>query len=709
MKKIGYRHALLLGLALTPSVAFAQGAPGDDATVAPLQVSAPPLALDLTTRTTAGSRLDLTSLETPASVQTLSGDEIRVRGDQTINAAVTRAVGVTTQATSVNGGNNVAVRGFNADAVAFIYDGVRNEGGLGSVGFPYDPWTVDRIEVLNGPASVLFGTGAIGGAINIIPRRPSAAPSHTARVSAGSFSTYKAALDSTGPLFGDRLLYRFDISQQMSDDYVDRGRSRSTAISGALTYLASDNLKFTLSNDYGNLRPTTYYGIPLIDGALLKSLRKVNYSNTDVETYYHENTTRLDIDWRPSADIAVRNFSSLVLADRLYKRGTSNYLYQPATNDILRSNYGLYAQVQRQWDNQTEVRWTHKLLGLDNVLSGGVDLESLYLKRTGDSFPGTSVVDLHDQTPGLYPDSTPKSSRQEVRLHRYALFADDKLDLTPQLSVVGGLRYDHAHLDRYDPLSNTSADRTYHPVGWRVGAVYKVAPNASFYAQYSEATDFVNNVCCISAVQLTYRPSVGRQIEAGFKQSAWDGRLEWSIAAYRIRKTDLLTPDPLDPNVLIQVGAQSSRGLEATATFKLTRKLTIDANGTVLDPKYDRFQELVSGVPVSRDGNTPINVPKKSGNLWVNWQALPKLSAQAGVRYVGPQQVNTANTETFPSYTVVDASARWTVSDKLAVDVRVFNVLNSFYAPNFLGDGRGGAQYLLAPPRAFEVALTGRF
>ena len=179
------------------------------------------LTNSLQSSTNAGSRLDLTALDTPASVTTLSGTDIRLRGDVSINSSVTRAVGVTSTNNVGGGGNRVAARGFNGSSVAFMYDGIRNQAGLGNLGWPYDPWTIDRIEVLNGPASVLFGIGGIGGSINIIPRRPSRRSENTARVSLGSYNTYKLALDSTGPVAkSDRVLYRVDVSRQGSDGYT---------------------------------------------------------------------------------------------------------------------------------------------------------------------------------------------------------------------------------------------------------------------------------------------------------------------------------------------------------------------------------------------------------------------------------------------------------------------------------------------------------
>lgn len=663
----------------------------------------------LTEQTTAGSRLGLTGLETPAAIQTLSGDDIRLRGDINVNEAVTRATGITSQATVGNGGNSVAVRGFDASSVAYLYDGVRNMGSLGNLGFPYDPWTVDRIEVLSGPASVLYGIAGIGGAVNVIPRRPSRDVEHSVRISTASFGTHRAAVDTTGPI-GDRLAYRFDVSRQSSDGYIDRGESESTAVSAAFAFEPTDDLKLTVSHDYGDIHPMNYNGLPLVDGEALESLREVNYETADADVYYNEKTTRLNADWVPSDSLSVRNVTSLVVADRLWKMGPTRLNYQPV-GKVVRDGYGIYEQDQEQWNNQTEVRWNNTLFGRDNVASFGADFEKLDYTRVVSTWPGeSSTVDLESPIPGMYPTTDPTISPAATMLvSRYSLFAEDRLELTPKFSVVGGVRYDHSRVHRDDLPTMSRATRTFDPVNWRLGAVLEISPGFNFYAQYSKATDWISSICCVAASQLAYEPSEGKQVEIGLKQSTQNSRLEWSVAAYRIRKTNLLVPDPFELDALIQVGAQSSRGFEASVALDVGDGLRIEANGTVLDPHYDEFHQLVGGVLVSRNGNTPTNVPSESANLWVSWSFRPGWLAQGGVRYVGERFIDTANTFTLPSYTVVDANLRWELNADITIDLRTANALDEFYAPTYQSNGLGGGSWRLGAPRSYELAFTMAF
>ena len=142
---------------------------------------------------------------------------------------------------------------------------------------------------------------------------------------------------------------------------------------------------------------------------------------------------------------------------------------------------------------------------------------------------------------------------------------EDRLALSERWSVLGGLRHDRARIDRTDLISGQNAfSKTYSSTGWRAGTVFALQPALSLYAQYSQAADPVSGLLMISPANGAFDLAKGRQIEVGLKQ-AFDGG-EWTLAAYRIRKTGLLSRDPLVPDRRVQVGAKTSRGIEASLT-----------------------------------------------------------------------------------------------------------------------------------------------
>ena len=212
---------------------------------------------------TTGSRLDLTLLETPATVDIIDGDAIRARVDTSVLEAVTRSAGFTNESNPGVGGFSVAARGFNGqNAVTKLYDGTEYYNAASTITFPFDTWSIERIEVLKGPSSVLFGQGGIGGAINVIPRKPERDGSGAVRVLAGEDSTTFLGIDFTGPL-GDTLSYRIDYSNSQSDNWVFNGDSEAEMLAASLRWDVSDDLALSVRLDMGEQSPMVYFGVPV--------------------------------------------------------------------------------------------------------------------------------------------------------------------------------------------------------------------------------------------------------------------------------------------------------------------------------------------------------------------------------------------------------------------------------------------------------------
>src|SRR6185295_11048983 len=181
-----------------------------------------------------------------------------------------------------NGGSSRFSRGFGGlNSLMKLYDGQQLFVASGTLTFPFDTWSVERIEFLGGPASVMYGNGAIGGVVNVVPRRPNRFTTENAlRLALGTQNTMRAAFGRGGPI-NDKVAYRIDLSQNSTNGYVDRGDSKSSAISGSMSFAVTPRLDFTVSEDFGYQEPTEYFGSVLVDGKVDKSLREVNYNVED--------------------------------------------------------------------------------------------------------------------------------------------------------------------------------------------------------------------------------------------------------------------------------------------------------------------------------------------------------------------------------------------------------------------------------------------
>lgn len=673
-----------------------------------------PGSLDTPSRT--ASRLDLTPLQTPASIEVLTGDVVRERADRSLPEATSRATGITMATAPGNGGTALAARGFAGNvSVMQLYDGTRLYLGAGTVTFPFDPWSVDRIEVLRGAASVMYGEGSIGAAVNIVPKKPQrAAIEHEARLALGSDDTRDIAYGSGGAI-DERWSYRFDISHRRSDSFMERGESESLAVGAAARLDVSPRLHVTLSRDEGHNKPQRYFGVPLIDGRLDDRNKERNYNVEDAIVEFRDRWTRLDAQWTPNARLRLRN-QLYHLDSRREWKNSEWYTWNPQTGQVDRDDYLHIGHDQEQVGNRFDLQLTHPVGGFENQLLLGFDLNHIRFRHGNDSpYGGFSSVDPYDFDPGVYLGPTAYTPRYRTRTDTWSVFLEDRLVLGRGWSVVAGLRRDDIAVERRDLVNPTSTttnfDKDFAPTSGRIGVVWEPAPRQSVYAQFARAVDPLAGVITTSAAQQQFDLTTGRQVELGYKRLLDEGRGAWSLAAYYLEKRKLLSRGAEDPTVLQQVGQQSSRGIEATLELALTPTLRLDANLARLDARYDDYQEIVfgeDGTPgtVSRDGRTPAGVPEFSANLWLDWRFLPQWRGALGLRHVGPREANTANTAQVGSYTVADASLGWQLNRRLRLGAHLFNVFDRDYA---VSTSNGGTQWLLGRPRAFEVSAEVRF
>jgi iron complex outermembrane receptor protein len=683
----------------------------------------------LTSEDDTGSRLGLSPLETPATVSVLEGDDIRARGDMSVIDAVTRAPGVTNAGDPGNGDTALAMRGFAGQgSVLQLYDGVRLFPVAGTITFPNDPWNIQRIEVLSGPASVLYGQGALGGAINVIPKRPNSERlEFEGEAGFGSQDTWHIAGGAGGPL-SQTLSFRADASYRQSDGYVDRGDSDSLALSGALRFEPSKAFSLTLRDDYGDFHPMKYFGTPLIDSKLDTSIRHNNYDVGDARMHWRDNRLALDADWAISDALQFRNTTYYLTTKRLWQNLETYCWIAPdglcpngigygTPGNIYRAdNYGI-VHDQKQIGDEATLKLTSPLgESMSNDLVVGTDLSRVKLIYSHDfgSDYQEDEVPIDNFDPGLFLDTQGIAPRYHTRTTTYAFFAEDRLKFTEQLSLVGGIRYEHNKVGRWDyvydaagttitgdrPALNggTEAFKTLHHTTWRIGAVYQPTPKLSFYAQYATAVDPLGTLTTYStsASQFQLTNAKGRQVEAGVKTLFLDGMGSFTLAAYRLVKTNLFTQTR--PNGQIdQVGQRSAQGIDARLALTLPAGFGINANGTILNANFDDFTGF--------EDNTPPGVPEQAANLELSWTGMQGLQLRGDLRYVGRRFSDNANQFRVPAYTVVDLSATYALTQNLALDVRVFNLFDKDYALTTYSD----QQWILGRPRSFDVSVRASF
>ncbi|MEK1942362.1 MAG: TonB-dependent receptor [Pseudomonas sp.] len=657
---------------------------------------------DLHTPMPTGSRLNLSALQTPASVTTVSAEQIQSRNNASVQDAITRTPGISFTGAPGNGGTALSARGFTGhSSIMQLYDGTRLYVGAGTVTFPVDTWSVAHIDVLRGPASVLYGEGATGAVVNVVPKKPfDGEIQNHVRLGYGSDDRRQTALDSGGSL-SDSLSYRFNLNQQASNGWIDRGDSESVAISAALRWQPNDDVSVTLAHDYGDQQPQQYLGTPLVNGHYREGLRARNYNVDDAELHYNDQSTRVLTEWQISDTLSASNQLYFLKTQRRW-RNAETYTWQPG-NLIQRSDFISIKHTEEQLGDRQSFTLEHRLFGLDSRTVVGADYNSIRFVRKHD-FGNTlsDVVPMAQSGGGRYISNDPYRSQDGSQAKQFSLFAENRTQLTEQLSLVTGARRDQVHLDRTDIPNDIRADRSLTGTNWRAGLVFALTDDLSVYGQYATSTEGVSNLLTLNASQQHWDLTTAKQSEVGIKQQFLDRRGEWTVAAYHIVKKNLLSTDPANPTVQQQIGQQSSDGIEATLELSLPYAVQLSANAAWVRAEYDKF---ASG-STDYQGKTPVDVPRRTANLWLRKDFAERFTVGAGARYVDARYADNANTTQVPSYTVVDATVDWHVQQDLTLGVQLNNLLDRQYATTV---SNNGAQWYLGEPRSFFVTADYRF
>ncbi len=721
--------SLLAGLiaAALAAPAFAQSSTADAdqaTTLDTLQVQGERLR-PLDAPQAVGSRLGLSQRETPASLQVIDRDAIARQGARTTREVFDLATGA--MVGNVPGNPAVVtLRGFSGNTISVLHDGVR----LGASTFvtrDVDTWSLERVEVLRGPASLLYGEGALGGAINLVTRRPSTEGRVVdAMLGIGSFNTRRAGIGINQPL-SETVAVRLDASGLRSDSLYDieNNRVETSTVSASLAYTPSDALSMLFAWQHSEDESRgTYQGAPMIasedaiapsrvvrsgNGLVIdEATRHVNYNPDGSVTGARSDLLRwnttlaLDANWRLQNDLAWYQ------ADRDFVY-SDDWIYSRDT--------GLYARgVQRVfhdhqfWNERVALSYDGPLGGRRNRFTVGVELNDTDFSNPRQS-GSTSPVTPRDPDVGTFPDgdSPVFTSNQlfETGIRTRAVFVEDAFNLTPRWLLVGGLRYEQIDVDRTIDNRITGARTTfaprYTPFSWRLGSVFDLREDLQVYGQVSSAVSPVSSLLTIQTASGGFDLSDGRAVEIGLKSDTLQGRLTTTAALYRIERDNILTRDPANALLTVQGGEQSSEGVELTADLQASRGLRLDASATWGRARYDLLREAGG---VDRRGNRPSNVPNGTATLGARYrfEGAP-VNVGASGRHVGGFYTDTANTYYVRGRTTFDA---WASYDwrRASIELRVRNLSDALYGEY---SGYPATHVYLGAPRSVEMTLRTRF
>ena len=687
-----------------------------------------------------GSRLGLTLREVPASVSVITQEVMQARGLRTAVEAVEAAVGMTggTQFGSIP---TYSTRGFGGNNVTVLRDGIRQNTASQS-SRTIDAFLLDRIEVLKGPASLMFGEGAVGGAVNYVSKVPDGRIRREVAASVGPWGSYRLGAGIGGPLAGPALAYRVDVSSNATDGYQDRNRQDYFGASAALRWKASERLTVTWFTTWLSDSVESYYGSPVIYDFVINTTvanaqpevrmfnaatdrmvnaridpaaRRTNYNILDNHADTENSFQRLRAELRLSPSLDLR--SETYVATQLLKwRNLETNTWNPVTRLVARSSFLHIYRDDVLAGNRTDLAWRGTIAGKPTrwVAGFGVERNDQIRGGTPGGVPTTlSSVSLLNPEVGVGPAARFQKIAR-IRVETGAAFVENTLDLAPKLRLVTGLRADAIHVQR-DTLANPTVTpatvfstfhKRYRPWTGRAGVVYEVSPALNAYAAYSTAAEPVTQLVSFGAAQASFSLQRGRQWEAGLKGSLLRGRADFTLALFDIEKTDLLS-STLDPvtgqRISQQIGAQTSQGVEAAVALTPSDGWRIEANAAFTDAAFVDFSEALGSGVISRSGKQPPNVPEWVANVFVSRRFPSGLVISGGPRYVGDRFANNLNSVVAEGYTTLDLSVnqawgRWQVT------LRGRNLLDEEYEPV-----AGTTMRRLADPRSVELSTRVEF
>lgn len=684
-------HPLALGAALLCAPALAQTTLPEVRVTEQAERTGAQLRLPAQT----ASRTGIALQDLPASVDGVSAEQLRERGDVGLVDAITRSVGLTAASTPGNGGLSFGSRGFaGVNSVGVAEDGVAPGVAAGTISYPSDTWGYERIEVLRGPASLMYGSGTMGATVNAVRKQPSRTAGYEVLLAGGSHGTGRIGLGATGAL-GASASYRLDVYGQRSDGERALDGVRAGKFMGTLRIEPDSALQLDLIADHSLNKPARYWGTPGLNGRVVQALRGENY-NTDASILrYEEDRYRARLRWRASEVVTLRNELYHFETDRHW-RNIEAYAYDPAAGTVGRSDYLEILHDAQQTGNRFGLDLA---LGAHRLALGWDVSRAKFLGSNNAPYGGTSVVSATDPQHGgwISPDAT--LPRFDTALRQHAFYVEDAWNLSERWLLLAGLRRDLYDFSRRDLVAGTGFDADLGGTSARLGLTWRLDERTSVYAQYSRGHDPVTTLLTLNLANRDFKLSQGRQLELGVKQQLPDALGEWTLAVFDIRKDDIVTRDPVRPAVSIQGGSQSSRGVELGGVLRANAALRLEGNVSLVDAEFDTLLEAGG----NRAGNRPLGVARRTANLWAHWRA-GAWQASAGVRHVGKRFANNANTTELPSYTLLDAALHWQLDPGTTLSLYARNLADRFYVHSSYG-----SQFLVGAGRQFELAAHWRF
>lgn len=620
---------------------------------------------------TTGTKTDTPLIESPQSTSVVTRQQMDDQASQTVSQALRYTPGVLSEIRPASRYDSNFIRGFGGQGVGAAYvnflDGLRQQRGVSYAIPSVDPWLLERIEVLRGPASVLYGQTGSGGIVNLVSKRPTETPIHEVRLEAGSHARLQTAFDFGGKLTEDgQFLYRLTGIGRTGNTQYDGIKDQRIAIAPALTWRPDADTTLTFLSSYQhdpnggfyNFVPAAGTVLPNRNGKLKPSLNpgEPDFDKYDrtVASVGYQLEHRLDSIWTVrqnfryshiDSEFSAVSFRSLAANQRTASRASTLSIEHADT-------LALDNQAQADF-NTGPVRHT-VLTGLDWSRSSAKRRLGQGTATTLDLF--APVYGSYIARPQIGASGTTYQNTDQLGLYGQDQMVWDRWHLTV------GVRNDWATSETYTRTYSTRSSQDDSKFTWRAGLLYLFDSGIAPYVNYS--TSFLPNSGTYSPSRGggAFSPTTGEQYEAGVKYQPPGMNSFIQVAAYHIKQKDVLTPDPVNTNYSIQTGEIRSQGVEVEGRASLTSNIDLIGTYSYIDA------EVTRSTTANVQGKRPQQVPEHIASAWANYRftdnILRGLSLGAGVRYVGSTYGDETNSFKVPDFALFDAAVRYDVGER---------------------------------------------
>ncbi len=622
---------------------------------------------------TTATRTDTPLRDIPQSIQVIPRQVIEDQQVTELPEAVRNVSGVVRTYGYAGSTDNYTIRGFTADFN--LRNGFRDRGFYSYT----DPANIEQVEVLKGPASVLYGQFEPGGVVNYVTKQPLSEPYYAAQFRVGSYDYYRPSFDISGPLNSDQtFLYRLNVAYENSGSFRDFVDKELFVFAPAFSYQIGDATTLSLQYEYVNLERTFDRGLPPIEEAF--DLPIDHYLGEPTDLYdLDSDKINLTVEHRFSENLRLRSAFSAGLIESLRSNVQGRSFTLEDDGRTFRRRFTQVDDYTEDYSLQTDLISNFSTGSVNHQFVVGLELSK---NNSGYTFLRTEFpsIDIFEPVYGFpIPDNFDTGFKNEQTTDTVGLYFQDQIELLPNLKLLVGGRFDFVDNesedvgDIFSDSEPETIERYYEAFSPRVGLVYQPIEPISLYASYSRS--FKPNFLALTAEREPLEPERGTQYEVGIKAELLEGRLLTTLAAYEITKSNVATSDPNDTDFSIAAGEVKSRGIELDVAGEILPGWNVIASYAY----NDAFVSEDNSIP---EGDSLVNAPSNSASLWTTYEiqsgSLQGLGFGAGVFFVGDREAQLPNTIEIPSYARTDATIFYR-RDNYRISLNVQNLFDVKY------------------------------